>query len=362
MGANLEVNGVTIGTVEVDADSLTDTYTLKVSDLLKRQQIPLLPHLNNLGLGGSGILCDYSLVVSVKPYIVQYDAYGVSTYIYNVADGFNMTAIRGINSEYYIKNIKSASLKAYDNYGHLVHRDGSGSIVVPKGTFRVMYTQLKAPSSTRSGRVLIKTQRYTTDAAGNYVPYGGLQTKTYNNTDRKKPELVYFGVGQYDSGSGITRRVTTIVSQEITIATGAVYREKDYVLDATFPCTPKHDFAFTLVYLNYDATWRAIPFLMKNDVVMNRTVFTMENYQGSKYDYDSDVRKVITAKSDYMSRETLIYDTLYGLGNKFYMARPIGLPIEVRLLSMSIPHKSGLNDPMTQIDAQLEVSEKVLTP
>ena len=362
MGAIFKIGNVEIGNIQIDADDLTATYKIRFGDLIKRHIEPLMPPLMDMGTGRSGVMGGYNVIVSVEPYITQFDIHGVSTTYHDVADDFNFTAVRGIDQRYYTKNISSASINAYSNYGHDIHRDGAGTITVPKGTYRVMYTKLASSDSTRTAKVIVKTQRYTTNASGAYVPYGSLKTKTHTNADKYDPQLVYIGVGEYDSHSQITKRTTQITTQVITTATGVVDSEEVYDLTAIFSCSNPSDFEFTLMYLNHDATWRAIPFLMNNEVSMDRKVFTMEQYDGKKEDYYSEVRKTITAKSDYMPSKELIYDTLYGLGNKFYMTRPIGTPIEVRLLSMKIPHKSGRDTPMSQIDVSLEVSDRILTP
>ena len=356
VGIIIESNGIEIAQLEVDADSLTDAYVIDIANIIKRKIDASKPSAYAIGNMFSGKTVGYYRDFVLKPYSKQIDSDGTLTENYDPADDETITAIRGLNFDYYLENKDMSYPIKYDNYGHNITGGGSGSITILEGGMKVMYYPIR-----NGGSVEITLQHYKLDANGNHVAYGSPVVSTYNTASVPTPtinkyELIYQTLGSTSDDRDISKTVVTFSDPLIS--------QKTYVLTALFPCAPNYDFRFNLLYFNYDGTWRSLPFSMKNDVTYNREVFTYEGYDFSKHDYDVRVTKRSKAKSDFVTNSELIYSTLFGLGSEFYSLDPnnAGKLAEVRLSDMSVPHKSGKNMTMERIEVNIEYSNKILTP
>ena len=354
LGVDIEVEGKFIGSAEVDFSQTSTSYFISIGGVIKQYIEKRSPETLETGL-----VTDLSKFIKVTPYNKtrgSNDSWNDK--IYGNYKSFN--AYRGINSSYYLVGNTTPE---YPGGSQLFNRNGGTySFNYPDTHWGYLYYGIPNTTDPSSRSISGTIQYWGTfnpipddpDSLITTIPFDISSTNAAQTAFLRTTKPFY---PSYE----ITKIV--YIFDEIDHSQSGDTVMKSWNISINYKCTNDWDFKLSLVFLDSTFNWSSIPFYVKNENTLNRTVNTSEDYYYAKKDYNLKVRRVFNLKSDYMSKEEVDSILLLGITPEIKVkTAAVDAMQDARLLTSAIPVVSGRNNNMYQLEIQIELSSLILTP
>lgn len=353
VGVIVSVDGIVIGSAEVDVFAKDAIYTIEVGGVIKGYMNKLAPVMETWVSDNIGdiIFTPYSKTKLI----------GEGWNTTNGTDALT-TAFRGTHKDIYFD-------------GNYTPQEAGGSIIfddfpsngyktlLPPDSYRDLYFHGETTATTYTN-IVVTAKEYGLDAnfdeaqVGPSSTYGGASSMSRNMLS-----MPLHAIQSYPTGITPSRKNLRISVEKRNTSDNSVIESNIYKVDVEYKCVQNWDFQLSLLYLGHNFMWNSIPFYLKNTNSLNREKNTMEGYDYSRTDYNVKVRRTFALKSDFLPRDVADEAIFLGTSDrtlvKFYT---IPLFNRARILDTAVILQSHRNDGMVQIEINIELSELIPTP
>ena len=345
MGVHVTIDGTFVGDMEIDFSVQNQVYTIPVGEVIKgyiqKGDIPG---------GQEGIVSDSGASVAFQSYVVIRTGHTWAAPV----NGELETAycVRGVHYNYYLRGDDTPKIPT----GSRLLESSTGSMTVVDGSSQYLYVDL-LHNTTKYNSMIGDIKRYDASGLVSTTAFS-LSGKNFDST------MAYVYVGTHDDTNIYTYATLVYrVNQYNQSDDSLVYTGSQQVYDIKYICNPGYDFMFDLMYIDSSFNWATIPFYTKGESSLNRTSTTIEGYDYTKRDFNVKVRRTLTLKSDYMDKALADDTMLFGVTPEITVKYPDNAtPKTARLLNSSVEMISGGNQPMSQIEIEVELGALTLTP